>query len=127
MAEGIPAFQPRVYEAPGVGEEYEDGRVFGAVETFTTPDGKKGIIIHEWSSSFPGHRHSAEALQWLRGQGYEHITANGVGLIEDGVGDIATYYWMHMHSKGLVNELFDDNAGNITPGHNPPQRASLGV
>lgn len=94
---------------------YADGRVFGSIDTAILPDGRKVLVIHEWWSELQGEGHSARALQWFRDQGYEHIVANGVGMIEDGVGDITTAYWLHMHAKGLVDELLDDDGQNITP------------
>lgn len=88
--------------------------MLGAVDQFVT-DAGKGLVIHEWSSTTHGARHTTRALQWLRCQGFTHIVANSVGLIEHGVGDIATAYWMHMHSKGLVDVLLDDDGADITP------------
>lgn len=63
MAESIPSFAPRITEKEKMGPYYEDGRVPGAVNTFETADGKRGIVIDEWSSDFPGSGHTTEALQ----------------------------------------------------------------
>lgn len=111
----IPTFQPSIRLEPGAGEVYEDGRVFGSTDTYVTPDGRKGLVIHEWWSERKGKGCSTQALQWFRDQGYEHIVVNGVGLIEGGVGDISTAYWLHMHAKGLVDVLLDDEGADITP------------
>jgi hypothetical protein len=110
----IPPFSPRIYDEPGTGRIYEDGRVLGAVDDWEA-EGVRGLTISEWSSSFPGEGHTMQALNWLRRQGYQRIVANGVGLIEDGVGDIATAYWQNMHSQGLVDVLLDDEGTDITP------------
>lgn len=110
----IPAFAPRIFTEHGA-EWYDDGRVFGAVDTGLF-DGSRTICISEWSSNFPGNGFTTQALEWMRGQGFEHITANGVGMIEDGVGDIATAYWEHMHSLKLVDTLLDDLGADVTPG-----------
>lgn len=115
MGSTVPHFSPRIAEKEKAGLCYEDGRVFGAVNVFETPDGKKGIVIHEWSSDFTGQGHTTEALLWLRRQGYVQITANSVGMIEGGIGDISTCYWLHMHAKGLVDTLLDDEGVDITP------------
>lgn len=109
----IPAFTPAIFHDPGIGQCYEDGRMVASVDVFDT-DGTKGIVIHEWTSTYPRHGHSTQALQWLRDQGFRRIVANGVGLIEDGVGDIATAYWQRMYAKGLVDVLLDDNGVDIT-------------
>lgn len=114
MEATIPPFNPRFITSPGMGHYFEDGRMVAAVDVHEE-DGRKSIVISEWSSLFPGNGHSEEALKWLRSQGFKSITANGVGLIEDGVGDIATVYWQHMHSKGLVDTLIDDDGIDVTP------------
>lgn len=108
-----PEFAPNFYEEGGVWY-YEDGRVLASVDFYTQHE-PKTIVISEWSSSYPGSGHTITALKWFRSQGYESIVANGVGLIEHGVGDIATAYWEHMYSKGLVDVLLDDDGLNITP------------
>lgn len=109
-----PNFEPRIYYEPGTGDFYEDGFVLGAVDRGEHAGGLS-LVIHEWSSHQPGKGHSKRALQWLRSQGFTHIVANSVGLIEDGVGDIATAYWQHMHECGLVDVLLDDDGVDITP------------
>lgn len=105
-------FNPRFVTTPGMGSYYDDGRILAAVDFFEE-NGKKGIVISEWSSRFHGNGHSTKALEWLKSQGYSTIVANGVGLIEDGVGDISTTFWQHMHSKGLVDVLIDDDGTEI--------------
>lgn len=109
------AFNPRLYVEPGTGEFYADGTVLGAVDQADLPQGGKSLVIHEWSSLHHGEGNTVRALTWLRGQGFSIIAANGVGRVEDGVGDIATAYWMHMHAKGLVDTLLDDDGQDITP------------
>lgn len=111
----IPDFKPRIFEQGGV-SFYEDGRVFGAVDI-----NGECFVISEWSSHFHGHGHTTEALEWIRGQGYAVIAANGVGMIEDGEGDISTYYWEHMREKGLVDVLIDDEGVEIQPGWSAQQ------
>lgn len=108
----IPEFCPRFLDD---NRFFEDGRMFAAIDIFETEDGGKGIVIHEWSSNFPGNGYSEQALRWFRAEGFSHIAANGIGLIEDGIGDIATAYWLNMHEKGLVDTLIDDNGVEITP------------
>jgi len=117
--QAIPEFCPRFLDDHSL---FEDGRMFAAVDLFKTEGGGKGIVIHEWSSNFPGNGHSEQALRWFRESGFSHISANGVGLIEDGIGDIATAYWLHMHKKGLVDTLIDDNGVDITPPITPERR-----
>lgn len=108
-------FNPRFYNLPGHGDFYEDGCVTGAVDRYDHV-GQPGVVIHEWSSmAAHGRGHTTRALQWMRAQGITHITANGVGLIEDGAADISTAYWLHMHKKGLVDVLLDDAGLDITP------------
>lgn len=111
--EQIPVFTPAIFFEPGIGQCYEDGRMVASVDVFDA-EGTKGIAIQEWSSTYPRHGHSTQALQWLRAQGFGRIVANGVGLIENGVGDIATGYWQHMYARGLVDVLLDDNGADIT-------------
>lgn len=111
----VATFAPRIYQEPMVGGFYDDGRVFGAVDEVEF-DAGRALCISEWTSRHPGLGHTRVALQWLREQGFQTITANGVGLIEDGVGDISTMYWQHMHSIGLVDILLDDNGLDVTPG-----------
>lgn len=111
----LPPFEPRFTNETAMGLYYEDGRITGAVDTYDLDDGGKQIVISEWSvkGECRDRGCSAEALQWLRKQGYTSIVANGVGMLDeepDGswVGDIATNYWAHMHTKGLVDVLLDD-------------------
>lgn len=114
MTQHSPTFRPRIFTRAGDGTYYEDDRVIAAVDVHSI-GGQMSITISEWASITPGRGHSETALRWLRSQGYAHITANGVGLIEDGVGAIATAYWLHMHSKGLVDTLLDDDGRDVTP------------
>lgn len=104
-------FRPLIRHDPGHGEVYEDGMVFGSVDS-GLHEGVKTLTISEWSSHIPSHGNAERALRWLRDQGYGFIAANGVGTIEDGVGDVATDFWLHMAEKGLVDELIDDD-GNL--------------
>lgn len=120
----LPPFLPRFIEE---GHFFEDGRMFAAVDLFEAENGGKGIMIHEWTSRFPGQGHSEAALRWLREAGFKPICANGVGLIEDGVGDISTAYWLHMHAKGLVDVLIDDLGVEITPHRTPAALARIRI
>lgn len=108
-------FHPEIHFEHGL-TFYDDGFVHGVVDSFEMEDGAKGLVIHEWSSHYPGKGYSARALEWLR-QEHATIIANGVGTIDlvDGelVGDIATQYWQHMRSKGLVDALIDDDGVEI--------------
>ena len=108
----IPPFTPRIYDDGG--KFYADGRVFGAVDDWEA-NGVRGLTISEWSSYFTGEGHTKQAQRWFREQGFQRIIANGVGLIEDGVGDTSTAYWEHMHAQGLVDVLLDDDGKDITP------------
>ncbi|MEX3983660.1 hypothetical protein AB4Y45_32280 [Paraburkholderia sp. EG287A] len=112
----IPPFTPRIYDDGG--KFYADGRVFGAVDDWEA-NGVRGLTISEWSSYFTGEGHTKHALRWLRDQGFQRIIANGVGLIEDGVADISTAYWLHLHAQGLVDVLLDDDGWDITPASAP--------
>ena len=114
MPSDAPAFTPRIFDTPGMGRQYEDGRIIAAIETDEGASGKS-IVIHEWSSQFQGAGHTTQALRWFREQGFTTIVANGVGMIEDGIGDVATIYWQHMQSKGLVDELYDDEGALLEP------------
>jgi hypothetical protein len=105
----VPVFNPRLIDRPGEGLFYEDGRVVGAVD-----GAANALVIHEWSSYFASQGNTTAALKWLRSQGYTTIAANGVGTVDDGVGDIATAYWAHMLGRGLVDVLIDDNGEDIT-------------
>lgn len=119
MSQHIPPFSPRIYEEAGVGTLYDDGRVLGAVDEWSF-DGARAITISEWSSFYPGNGHTKEALTWLRDQGFSRIVANGVGMIEDGVGDISTSYWECMFEHGLVDVLLDDEGNDITLARTEP-------
>ncbi|MGJ7523261.1 hypothetical protein ACSFA0_22455 [Variovorax sp. LT1P1] len=110
----IPPFRPRFMSTPGMGDAYDDGRVVGAVD-FSEHEGLKAIVISEWTSRFPGLGHTTQALQWIREQGWVQIVANGVGLVENGVGDVATGYWLHLREKGLVDVLVDDDGHRLAP------------
>ena len=107
-------FAPRFFKDGG-GQWYEDGRVHGAVDFTDIPGGGRALLISEWSSTVHGQGHTVEALEWLRTQ-FAVITANGVGTVDDGVGDISTYYWAHMKRRGLVDELIDDNGAYLDVG-----------
>jgi hypothetical protein len=104
-----PPFTPQLFDRPGEGLFYENGRVLGAVDLFAG-----GVVISEWSSLYPGKGHTKQALQWLREQGFTTIVANGVGTIDDGIGDSATAYWERMLEHGLVDVLLDDHGTDIT-------------
>lgn len=109
----IQPFKPRIYSEKS-NHFYEDGRVMASIEEFDM-EGVRSIVIHEWTSKFPGEGHTKQSLQWLRDQGFQNIVANGIGLIEDGIAKEATAYWMHMHSLGLVDVLIDDESNDVTP------------
>lgn len=109
-----PAFEPKIGPLGLSGDLfYTDGRVIGAVDLWEDA-GRKGITIHEWSSHLHGRGHTVEALTWLR-ERFDVIVANGVGSVEDGVGDIATAYWEHMRSKGLADVLVLDDGSELAP------------
>lgn len=117
----LPPFEPRFTNETAMGLYYEDGRVIGAVDTYDLDEGGKQIVISEWavSGEYRDQGCSTAALKWLREQGFTSIVANGVGMLDeqpDGtwVGDIATNYWVHMHTKGLVDVLLDDEHNTIT-------------
>lgn len=105
------SFDPRISRRHGE-TVYEDGRVFGAVEVWMQED-RAGVTIFEWSSLDVGKGHTTAALKWLRDR-FDIIVASGVGSVDEGVGDIATVYWEHMRSKGLVDTLVLDD-GNELP------------
>lgn len=111
-----PIFKPEIKYVAGVGEEYSDGRVTASVST-SECGGRLSIAIHEWSSRFKGEGHTTQALRWLRKNGYEHITANGVGMPtapdDTQAIDGSTAYWLHMHAKGLVDTLLDDEGAAL--------------
>jgi hypothetical protein len=114
MSAAVPPFAPRIHVDRGEWF-YDDGRVHGAVDEYDEPGGRKGFVIHEWTSYRPGNGHTVEALTWLRSR-YDVIKANGVGSVdEDGVGDIATAYWEHMREKGLVDVLVLDDGTELPP------------
>lgn len=114
MPENPIPFAPRITgEAPN--QFYDDNRIHGAVESGVLPDGRTFLRIDEWTSSIPGCGYSNEALLWLRAR-HDAITANGVGEVEDGVGDIATMYWVHQQEKGLVDVLLLDDGTELKPG-----------
>lgn len=103
-------FAPQILTSDGQ-TLYDDGRVLGSIELWT--DGaRKGVTIYEWASTDVGMGHTVEALRWLRGH-FEIIVASGIGSVEDGVGDIATVYWDHMRSKGLVDTLILDDGTEL--------------
>lgn len=107
-----PGFQPRLFEDGGVWF-YEDGHVFGSVDIADMPGGGRSLLISEWSCDDRNQGHTTRALQWMRSQ-FQVIGATGVGSCDDdGVWDIATNYWAHMHRKGLVDELFDDDCRRL--------------
>jgi len=107
-------FNPSFIERPGFGAFYEDGRVTAAIDQDVHETGKM-LVIHEFSSRETRMGHAREALQWIRQQGFTVIVANGVGLIESGVCDISTSFWLHMHAEGLVDILLDDLGDDVTP------------
>jgi hypothetical protein len=107
----IPAFKPTLQERNG-DLIYEDGRVRGVLTSH-----QEGVAsIHEWSSHYPGHGFSSDALFWLRMQGFETLSVNGIGELEEGIApEGSAAYWLHQYEKGLVDELMDDNGFNVTP------------
>lgn len=110
-------FSPRFVDTPGMGLMYEDDRITGAVDIHEHEGGRQ-LVISEWSSDFRNQGCSAAALAWFREQGFTSIVANGVGTLDeddDGklVGDIATMYWAHMKTKGLVDVLLDDEGTEL--------------
>lgn len=122
----LPDFAPRIHEdTPGSGQLYEDGRVYGDVESGLLPDGSRFLRIHEWTSREPSQGHTNEALTWLR-ERHKVITVVGAGSIEDGVGDIATFYWEHQYLKGLVDKILLDDGTVFQPeGHRDDWKSSV--
>ena len=117
----IPAFKPSL-QARNDDLIYDDGRVQGVLTSH-----KEGVAsIHEWSSNFPGYGFSSDALFWLRMQGFDVLSANGIGELEEGVEpEGSAAYWLHQYEKGLVDELIDDNGVNVTPEHNDEEDEEL--
>lgn len=110
----IPAFKPSLQERNG-DIIYDDGRVYGVLTSH-----KEGVAsIHEWSSHYPGHGFSSDALFWLRMQDFKALIVNGIGVLEEGIEpEGSAAYWLHQFDKGLVDELIDDNGFNVTPQRN---------
>lgn len=108
----LPEFNPRISQEGGE-LRYQDGRVNGVVEA----DGEC-LTIRTWSSSFEGHGHTLQALQWLRSRGFTKITATGITLDIDEPERDAVSYWLHIQSLGLVEKLVDETGrliGEIRP------------
>jgi hypothetical protein len=127
MSDHESEFSPHFYWSGG-NEFYEDGRVHGCVDTRDF-EGAKCMTISGWSSHCTGEGNTTAALEWFRSQGFKHITANGIGMIyEDGShsGD-SVGYWLHMHSRGLVDTLLDDEGVNVTPAPLPKTRPRPGI
>jgi hypothetical protein len=117
LAKAMPPFNPRFHDDGGE-ELYDDGRIHAGVGTGES-DGTRYLVIYHWSSNFPGNGFTVEALQWFRAQGFASITANGIGIIDNGPIEPYTVYWLHMHAKGLIDILLDDDGTNVTPGKTP--------
>lgn len=123
METTAPPFEPRIgrypADSPDPSPFYWDGSVLGAVNEFELPDGRRGIVIHEWSSHDTGRGNTVRALKWLRPQ-FEVIAANGVGSIDEydgaAVPDPTILYWEHLRSKGLVDTLVLDSGVELPPG-----------
>lgn len=107
----IPPFSPQIHVRNGA-TFYEDGRVTGLLTL-----GEKALCIEEWTSHFPGHGFTNDAIFWLRCDGgYTNITVNGIGsVVEDGEQSQSVSYWMHLHAKGKVETLLDDEGLDVTP------------
>lgn len=107
-------FSPRLYEVAGTWH-YEDGRMLASVQFGPLPPDAanplgegEGLRILEWMCNDKGKGCSVEALEWLRRR-FKFITADSVGLAdEEGMHQPALAYWVHMHRRGLVDELIDD-------------------
>lgn len=115
--DALPPFNPQFIDTPGMGLYYEDGRMTAAVDIHED-EGSRHLVISEWSTEHRNRGCSVEALTWLREQGFTKIVANGVGMLDEGddgelVGDIATLYWAHMKTKGLVDVLIDDGGTEL--------------
>lgn len=112
-----PVFNPTLAPIPGSdsAQHYDDGLVYGTVDTGLTDNGLRWIRIDEWNSEAPGLGNADRALRWLR-ERFDVVAANGIGSIEDGVGDISTAYWQRQHEKGLVDELFLDDGSRLDMG-----------
>lgn len=95
----VPEFVPRISQKSG-DALYQDNRVAGNVHV----DGCC-LTIRSWTSSFPGHGHTIQALQWLRSRGFTKITVTGVALDLTQPERDAVSYWLHMQSLGHVERL----------------------
>lgn len=119
MTTSTSAFDPQLTGTPD-DLYYEDGVVLGAIHSSTLPDGTRALRIDEWSCEDPGKGHADRALRWLR-ERHDHITVNGAGeLDEDGIGDIATLYWLRQREKGLVDIILLDDGTELAPAEPSP-------
>jgi hypothetical protein len=107
-------FSPCLYDVEGMGVMYRDGRMIAAVDI--EAEGELSVLaISTWDCDFRGKGYSRVSLEWLR-ERFDRTVIYGAGEIdEDGVGDIATGYWIAMHEKGLVHTIFLDDGSEITP------------
>lgn len=105
---------PTLYDVESLGLTYFDGRVEAAVSCGKDVSGTV-LNIGTWDSDFPENGHSRAALEWLRCQ-FDRIVVHSAGEIdEEGVADIPTLFWLHMHGKGLVDTILLDDGTQITP------------
>lgn len=68
-----------------------------------------GVAIYEWTSRARGS--TVPALRELR-QRYKRVHVVGVGHEPS---DASWTYWVHMHQKGLIDSLEDDEGKDVTP------------
>lgn len=105
-------FSPCIYDVASLGVMYYDGRMLASVDV-EEDAGSRILFISTWDCDFRGKGYSRIALEWLR-ERFDQIVVLGAGEIdEDGVGDIATSYWQHIESKGLVDVVLLDDGSEM--------------
>ena len=108
-------FRPGLYDVSQLGLMYVDGRMTASVAVSDDGCGR-ALRISTWDSRQPGNGHSRAALEWLRTR-FDPIIVLGAGeLDDDGVGDIATCYWLHMRASGLVDTIILDDGSELAAG-----------
>lgn len=107
---GARAFAPR-FDHDAMGNcFYRDDHVYGAVKAFECEEGR-GIAISQWASFVRGRGDTVRALEWLRERFQRIVAVQPANETGDGM---ATAYWQHMHSKGLVDALLDRDGFEIS-------------
>ena len=103
----LPLFQPRLYEERGF-LKFDDGRVHAELERASADL----AVIWDWLSVHEGRGCSAQALRWIRAQGFTFID------VVDATKD-ALPFWRHMQTRGLVNQVSAGDWG-VSPGGQRP-------